>query len=685
MKTLVMVSGNNESLYLLKNIEKFEQVEITGVLCRNQTAYVSRYASKNTIPVYQTLTDVPIKECELMIDARSLEDSEKKISSLDPTIPLIPCQVVHWVVTLMEEKERLIRQLKQQSDFQSLILNLTFDGMIAVDANGIVTLMNGSAEKIMGISKEVATGKAVHDVIPSTQLPRTLKTLIPEINQEQELENERKIITTRIPIKDQSGKLLGAFAVFKDITEIEKMAEEVTNLESIREMLNAIIQSSDDAISVVDEKGNGLLVNPAYTRLTGLKEEDVIGEPASIDISEGESMHMKVLKTRKPVRGTRMRVGLSKKEVIVNVAPLIVGGRLKGSVAVLHDVSEISVLTDQLNRARQIIRTLEAKYSFDDIVAQSEEMQLVIEQAKVAASTPITVLLRGESGTGKELFAHAIHNASPRRYNKFIRVNCAAISENLLESELFGYEEGAFSGAKKGGKRGYFEEANGGSLFLDEIGEVSKPIQAKLLRVLQEKEIVRVGGTKAIPIDVRVIAATNVNIEQRILDQEFRQDLYYRLNRMPIFIPPLRQRKEDIEELCQHLINKINLDFGRDIESIDPKALDLLKHYEWPGNVRELENVLGRAVIHMNAHETVIPSDALSTVTQGANQASRSVESIKGSDPTTSLNEQLERVEAQLIRQALEDHDGNRTQTAKTLQVSVRNLYYKLQKYGLDH
>lgn len=200
-------------------------------------------------------------------------------------------------------------------------------------------------------------------------------------------------------------------------------------------------------------------------------------------------------------------------------------------------MSEIKMLTAELNRARQIIRTLEAKYTFDDIIGKSEQILVALEQAKLGAKTPATILLRGESGTGKELFAHAIHNESDRKYNKFIRVNCAALSENLLESELFGYEEGAFSGAKRGGKKGLFEEANNGSIFLDEIGELTQNMQAKLLRVLQEKEIVRVGGTKAIPVNVRIIAATNVNIEKAMADGTFREDLYYRINRYPISIP----------------------------------------------------------------------------------------------------------------------------------------------------
>jgi PAS domain S-box-containing protein len=445
-------------------------------------------------------------------------------------------------------------------------------------------------------------------------------------------------------------------------------------------MLKAIIHSSNDAISVVDENGNGILINPAYTRITGLTEEDVLGKPATTDIYEGESMHFHVLKTKKPVRGVKMRVGPKKKEVAVNVAPIIVDGQLKGSVGIIHDMSEIRELTTELQRAKERIRTLEAKYNFDDIVGQSDEMLIAIEQARIAAKTPATVLLRGESGTGKELFAHAIHNESDRKYNHFIRVNCAAISESLLESELFGYEEGAFSGAKRGGKKGYFEEANNGSIFLDEIGELSLSTQAKLLRVLQEREIIRVGGTKPIPIKVRIIAATNKNLEQEVHKGNFREDLFYRLNRIPIYIPPLRSRLEDIPLLCDHLIKKINHDYGRNVEGITNEAAELLKRYAWPGNVRELENILGRAIIFMDYSENRIDIKHLSKLGYNFQKNQEQDHPTEASLPLYTL---VENFEKKIISHILHKYRGNKTKTAKELGVSIRTLYYKMEKYGL--
>ncbi|WP_453995129.1 sigma 54-interacting transcriptional regulator [Bacillus nitroreducens] len=564
-----------------------------------------------------------------------------------------------------------------------LILDSTHDGMIVIDINSQVILLNNSASRMIGVTKEEAIGKHIYECIPDSKLPDILKSRAVEVNQEFVLDNGRKIITTRIPMINDSGMLLGAFAVFKDITEVVNLAEEITNLKEIQTMLEAIIQSSEEAISVVDEHGRGILINRAYTRITGLEKEQVIGKPANADISEGESMHMQVLRTRRPVRGARMKVGPHDKDVIVNVAPIIVDGKLKGSVGVIHDVSEISQLTSELNRARHIIRSLEAKYTFDDIIGSSEEMEFAIEQAKLGAKTPATVLLRGESGTGKELFAHAIHNESKRKFNKFVRVNCAAISESLLESELFGYEEGAFSGAKRGGKRGIFEEANNGSIFLDEIGELPLNTQAKLLRVLQEKEIVRVGGTKPIPIDVRIIAATNVNLEKGIGNGTFREDLYYRLNKIPIFIPSLRMRKQDIKPLAEHLLHKINQDYGRTVEGLTQEAIQYLMRYDWPGNVRELENVLGRAVIFMNYQERLIDVQHIPSLHNSLEDAPAQIALAESEIKDTPLSDLVEKYEAKVIAEVLKLNGGNKTAAAKSLGISLRSLYYKLEKYNL--
>ncbi|MCW9131361.1 sigma 54-interacting transcriptional regulator [Bacillus paramycoides] len=684
MKQKVLIVGAGEGgstlLGLLQNSNIFQ---IIGVIDINPIAKGLEIAKEYGIPIGDSVSPFLSMHIDVMFDMTGDYDLHKVLwEAKHKDTLLIPGDIAKIVTRLAHEKEELIGKLEEQTQQGDLILNSTHDGMIVIDREGQVRLFNKSAERIIGYKKEEAVGKYILEVIPTSKLLRIIRTKQIEVNYELTLENEKKIITTRIPILKEGGEIQGAFAIFKDITEVVDLAEEVTDLKEIQTLLEAIINSSEEAISVVDEKGRGLVINPAYTKLTGLTEEDIIGKPATTDIVEGESMHMKVLRTRRAVRGIHMKIGQKKRDVIVNVAPVIVDGILKGSVGVIRDVSEIQKLTNELNRARQIIRTLEAKYSFDDIVGDSDETTAAIEQAKLGANTPATVLLRGESGTGKELFAHAIHNGSNRKYNKFVRVNCAAISETLLESELFGYEEGAFSGAKRGGKRGFFEEANNGSIFLDEIGELSANTQAKLLRVLQEKEIVKVGGTKAIPINVRVIAATHVNLEKAILEGKFREDLYYRLNKIPIQIPSLRQRKGDIPAIAERLIQKINQDYGRNVEGLTDAAVSYLQSYEWPGNVRELENILGRAIIFMNYNEIYIDVHHLPPLHK-EEQVETKQNNLLPELEEKALEHLVTEFEGNIIREYLEKFDGNKTKTAKALGISVRNLYYKLEKY--DH
>ncbi|MED0984134.1 sigma 54-interacting transcriptional regulator [Bacillus paramycoides] len=684
MKQKVLIVGAGEGgstlLSLLQNSNIFQ---IIGVIDINPIAKGLEIAKEYGIPIGDSVSPFLSMHIDVMFDMTGDYDLHKVLwEAKHKDTLLIPGDIAKIVTRLAHEKEELIEKLEEQTQQGDLILNSTHDGMIVIDREGQVRLFNKSAERIIGYKKEEAVGKYILEVIPTSKLLRIIRTKQIEVNYELTLENEKKIITTRIPILKEDGEIQGAFAIFKDITEVVDLAEEVTDLKEIQTLLEAIINSSEEAISVVDEKGRGLVINPAYTKLTGLTEEDIIGKPATTDIVEGESMHMKVLRTRRAVRGIHMKIGQKKRDVIVNVAPVIVDGILKGSVGVIRDVSEIQKLTNELNRARQIIRTLEAKYSFDDIVGDSDETTAAIEQAKLGANTPATVLLRGESGTGKELFAHAIHNGSNRKYNKFVRVNCAAISETLLESELFGYEEGAFSGAKRGGKRGFFEEANNGSIFLDEIGELSANTQAKLLRVLQEKEIVKVGGTKAIPINVRVIAATHVNLEKAILEGKFREDLYYRLNKIPIQIPSLRQRKGDIPAIAERLIQKINQDYGRNVEGLTDAAVSYLQSYEWPGNVRELENILGRAIIFMNYNEIYIDVHHLPPLHK-EEQVETKQNNLLPELEEKALEHLVTEFEGNIIHEYLEKFDGNKTKTAKALGISVRNVYYKLEKY--DH
>jgi len=318
-------------------------------------------------------------------------------------------------------------------------------------------------------------------------------------------------------------------------------------------------------------------------------------------------------------------------------------------------------------------RELQQKYDFRNIIGTSKEMRDVYEQVAQVAPAGATVLIRGESGTGKELVAHAIHYNSPRSSKPFVKVNCAALPESLIESELFGHEKGAFTGAVAR-KRGRFEMAEGGTLFLDEIGDLSPAMQIKLLRVLQEREFERVGGTETLKVNVRQIAATNVDLEQAVSDGRFRSDLYYRLNVFSIYLPPLRERKTDILLLADHFLDKYGGQNGKRIKRISTPAIDMLMSYHWPGNVRELENVVERATLVCEGN--VIHGYHLPPTLQTA----------EGSGTVTkmSLDQAVSSFEKDLIQDALKTARGNRARAARLLDTTERILGYKVKKYEID-
>jgi Nif-specific regulatory protein len=321
----------------------------------------------------------------------------------------------------------------------------------------------------------------------------------------------------------------------------------------------------------------------------------------------------------------------------------------------------------------QLRQELQQRNPLFNLVGASGPMRQLYEAVARVAGTNTTVLIRGESGTGKELVAQAIHYHSPRANKPFIKVNCAALPETLVESELFGYERGAFTGALQR-KKGRFELANGGTLFLDEIGELSPATQVKLLRVLQEREFERVGGTESVAVDVRVIAATNRDLEKALAEAAFREDLYYRLNVFPIFIPPLRARKADVLPLADHFTEKYAREHGKVIQRISTSAIDLLSSYHWPGNVRELENTIERAVLL--ADEGVIHGYHLPPTLQTADAT--------GTVVRTSLEGAVEAFERSLIQDALKTARGNRSRAARLLGTTQRVISYKIRKYGID-
>jgi Nif-specific regulatory protein len=351
---------------------------------------------------------------------------------------------------------------------------------------------------------------------------------------------------------------------------------------------------------------------------------------------------------------------------------------LRIAAGMIAQALRIQRLVDQERRQlveenTQLKQELKERYEFTHIIGNSGPMRRVYEQVSQVVGTSATVLIRGESGTGKELIAHALHQHSPRAGQPFIRVNCAALPETLVESELFGYERGAFTGALAR-RKGRFELADGGTLFLDEIGELSPSTQAKLLRVIQEREFERLGGTATIQVDVRLIAATSKDLERAQAEGTFREDLYYRLNVFAICVPPLRERKSDVLLLADHFVEKYARLHGRSIKRISTPAIDMLMTYHWPGNVRELENTIERAILV--ADGDVIHGHHLSPTLQTA-EASGTV--VSGS-----LGEAVAAFESNLIQDALKTTRGNRARAARLLSTTERIINYKIRRYGID-
>lgn len=346
------------------------------------------------------------------------------------------------------------------------------------------------------------------------------------------------------------------------------------------------------------------------------------------------------------------------------------------------DLDELDLLLERIienkNLKSEILllkNQLKEKFKIDSFISQSPKMEEVLSIAARAADSKATVLITGESGTGKEVLAKAIHYASPRKDKPFVAVNIPALPETLLESELFGHEKGAFTGAEKS-KKGRFEIADGGTIFLDEIGDIPLNLQVKLLRVLQEHQIERVGSVENINIDVRIIAATHQNLEQKIKDGSFREDLFYRLNIVSLHLPPLRERREDILPLIEHFVSKYSIENNKNNLSLSKEAVDLLIKYNYPGNVRELENIIERAVVLCRGE--LITVNDLPNVIKGF-KGEQSIE--KSSD--ASLIEQVEALEKKLIFDALSKANGNQSQAGRLLGLTERNLRYKMQKYGI--
>jgi Nif-specific regulatory protein len=377
-----------------------------------------------------------------------------------------------------------------------------------------------------------------------------------------------------------------------------------------------------------------------------------------------------------------------------------VKGILTQAIERFHLKRENTRLTEQLRQyAGYLSREMHGEFDFGQIIGDAPSLREVLAKVEQVAPTHSTVLLRGETGTGKEMVAHAIHINSPRESKPFVRVNCAALAPGVLESELFGHEKGAFTGAVAR-RPGRFELADGGTLFLDECGDIPMEVQVKLLRVLQEREFERVGGTETVRVDVRVISATHRDLEQLISDGKFREDLYYRLNVFPITLPPLRERLEDIPRLVEHFVAKFNRTTGKAVRGFDASALALMSQYAWPGNVRELENVVERAIIVCRGQDVtandldfgrraaamaVASSVGSGPVAAAASSSAATATATAGGAPQKPLQARLQEQERNEIIAAIERNQGNIAGAARALGINRSTLYYRLRKHGLEH
>ncbi|MEH7272140.1 sigma 54-interacting transcriptional regulator [Neobacillus vireti] len=431
--------------------------------------------------------------------------------------------------------------------------------------------------------------------------------------------------------------------------------------------LQSILNVINDAVLTIDPNGIITVSNDSAKRIFNFSQEDIVGKSYSDIITD--SHLLKIIGEKKEERNLLHSVANGKK-IVVNQIPIYVDSVFHGSVGIYQEISKIQNL--ELNiRKRLNDRGLFAKSTFDDFVTINSRMEQVVSEARLYAKSEGTVLIYGESGTGKELFAQSIHNASGRQTGPFVSVNCAALNENLLESELFGYMEGSFTGALKGGRPGLFELAHGGSLFLDEIGEISPQFQAKLLRVLQEKEVRRIGGDRVIPIDVRVICATNKSLYDLSQDGKFREDLYYRLCTLEIDLIPLRYRKEDIIPMA---ISFLKVEMLREKRTLfwgnTDVFLPLLDH-KWPGNARELQNAIHRLVIC--TPEGKITQNHVSQLIDFVSRRKRT-----GNTLEVEISNDFREMETEIWRKLLDVFDGDKERLCQTYQISKTTLWRKL-------
>ncbi|OAT85448.1 sigma-54 interaction domain-containing protein [Desulfotomaculum copahuensis] len=563
---------------------------------------------------------------------------------------------------------------------EQAIFNSVHNIVMAIDYQGRITIFNPTSERVFNIPAEKALGHLISEVLPGTGLLKVLKTGKPHIGRKFVAGNALWVVN-RTPVI-QNGAIVGAIGVAQEVTELQYLAEELEETNRIRGTLETIFDSARDGYLAINNEGRVILINEAMAGLLGVTVAEATGRHVT-EIAPDTGLQL-IPRNSKTQIGEVARI--NGRDTVVMRYPIYQQGKIAGAVSkvMFNDVEQLIALAGKLNALRreqgaqrkETERVPGARFQVNDIIGSCPSMSRLKETIRRVAQRPSTVLIRGESGTGKELVAHALHTVSPRRNGPFVKVNCAAVPENLLESELFGYQEGAFTGARKGGQTGKFEQANGGTIFLDEIGDMPLAMQAKLLRVLQDREIERLGDNRTRQVDVRVVAATNRDIEGLIRQGQFREDLYYRLNVISLHIPPLRERLPDLHGLAHHFIDKFNLEFGLSIRDLSPEVWSLLQEYNWPGNVRELENVIERA-FNLVEGETIQTGHLPQYLLKLHREVRRPV-----ADRT--LPALLEEVEKEALIEALATSGGNKMQAARALGISRAWLYKKMKQYGIQ-
>jgi PAS domain S-box-containing protein len=455
---------------------------------------------------------------------------------------------------------------------------------------------------------------------------------------------------------------------------------EIKNLQDKVRFYETILDHVQNGVMITDAKGKIVFFSKTYGQFLGIDPRGALGRPC-LEIVENSRMHIVAETGVAEINHPHRIMG---QDMVVQRIPVRIDGQgmfVYGQV-MFKDVRDVQALAKKLNvleskvelYEKELMSLRSSKYTIENIVGQSPVMVELKKLALKASQINAPVLIMGESGTGKELFAHAIHYASDRRLYPFIRLNCAAIPKDLLESELFGYEPGAFTGAGAKGKPGKFELAHQGSIFLDEISDLPLEMQPKLLRVLEEKEMERVGGTRMTRSDFRLIAATHTKLESLVEQGAFRKDLYYRLNVLPLLIPPLRQRKEDIPQISENFIRKFQKEEGTKMVLISPEVMEIFQNYYWPGNVRELANILERILYTMDG-DTVLPRH-LPIILQSMGKESPKFEE-------TVLKRLREDVEKEILLHTIRMSKDNKNKAARILGIHRTSLYKKMKKFNI--